>query len=191
MFLCMILYLLSGKSCKATVKANAQKIHVHQYTSFSHNLKLRGGADAVSSEKISDTLEINREDGGIRFSDETEPSDHSNNTSTIDNGAKSVGGLYGLNAAHADEDLQIAVSASHRFSDVKEPAFEDPLDDPSLCPAVQFFLTRCPAGRADRGMYLGSVRWHLVALHQCAWEGQASLSARNDGPPPPPPRPFL
>ncbi len=146
------------------------------------NLRLNGG-DSQSSHQISDPIELAREEGPIRLSDDDASTFHDEERSFQESQAIPVQPTEPdpqLPRTAADDDalasgfeeLSVVPSASHRFSEVLEPAFADPLDDPSLCPAVRFFLTRCPTGKADKGIYFGSCRWHLVSLLEGAWEGQ-------------------
>ena len=146
------------------------------------NLRLSGG-NSQSSHQLSDPIELARDEGPIRFSDDSASANiHDDERSLQETQATSNPAdpdpLLKKSAAADDalasgfEELSVVPSASHRFSEVLEPAFADPLDDPSLCPAVRFFLTRCPTGKADKGIYFGSCRWHLVSLLEAAWQGQ-------------------
>ena len=140
-------------------------------------LRLAGGtgADKSVDQHESDTIEILRDNmESIQFSEESEPancSDHANLSSPTN--VKASCEPLGSQSDDCDpERNQIARSSAHRIIEVTEPDFEDELDDPSKCPAVVYFLTRCPHGRVDKGIYFGSCRWHLVTLLENAWEGQ-------------------
>ena len=67
-----------------------------------------------------------------------------------------------------------------RFEELGENSSEDAhsesaLADASLSPSVQYFLTRCPSGRADSGIYIGSCRWFLGSLVEESMHGEVSM----------------
>jgi hypothetical protein len=52
---------------------------------------------------------------------------------------------------------------------------EDTFADPFWNPSVQYFLTRCPSGKADKGLYIGSCRWFLGTLVEEALSGEVDM----------------
>lgn len=112
-------------------------------------VRLRGGEDQLTSDLSSNTVQIIRGEGPICLSDDSDSLQSSSITRNSTDSSIDILEAVPIRepAVEEGDELQVVLSSSHRFTEVKEPAYEDPLDDPSLCPAVQFFLTRCPTGK--------------------------------------------
>jgi len=53
----------------------------------------------------------------------------------------------------------VQMNGAGRIEEITTPRFDCEFDDPEYNPAVRYFLTRCPSGRADKSSFVGSCRW--------------------------------
>jgi hypothetical protein len=110
-------------------------VRMTHFILLSPRLHLRGGNSQTPSEiepeSTSNILEIARADGPICLSDDSDifqPSNETHDPSTV---GRSVEDIPNVAASHesaivGDDGLQLALSSSHRFAEVKEIAYEDP-----------------------------------------------------------------
>jgi hypothetical protein len=160
----------------------------HGMLRYSHMRLYGGGKDSAEIEQEEEEIiEIHRSDDAPRLAPSPSPSasthqdDSDPETSvqkTPTNDAKcstSARETDGADHVQDAEDIDLttclalgAINGAMRISEINETEFVDPLDDPELDPAVQYFLTRYRWVVTRALFFLGGMCVGCVCMYVCA-----------------------